>query len=84
MFLRVRLPDCMNAMTLLPKAVQKNVASVPGAAFYPDNVDPRCLRLSFVTASAEQTKFGVAALAEAIRVSRQVLAGNEPAMMEAT
>ena len=84
MFLWVRLPEGMNAVTLLPKAVQKNMAFVPGAAFCPDNADPRCLRLSFVTASAEQIKFGVAALADAIRVSRQVLAGKEPAMMEAT
>ena len=84
MFLGVRLPEGMNAVTLLPKGVQKNMAFVPGAAFCPDNADPLCLRLSFVTASAEQIKFGVAALADAIRVSRQVLAGKEPAMMEAT
>ena len=57
-------------MALLPKAVKKNVAFVPGAAIYADNADPRCLRLSFVTASVEQIKFGVAALAGAIRESR--------------
>ena len=37
MFLWVRLQEGMNAVTLKPKAVQKNVAFVPGAAFYPDN-----------------------------------------------
>ena len=41
MFLWARLPEGMNAVTLLPKAVQKNVAFVPGAAFYADNADPR-------------------------------------------
>ena len=83
MFLWARLPEGMNAVALLPKAVEKNVAFVPGAAFYADNADPRCLRLSFVTARIEQIKFGVAALAKAIRESRPALADNEPATMDA-
>ena len=83
MFLWARLPEGMNAVTLLPKAVEKNVAFVPGAAFYAHNADPRCLRLSFVTASVEQINIGVAALAEAIRQSRPPLAVNEPSTVEA-
>ena len=75
MFLWARLPEGMNAVVLLPKAVEKNVAFVPGAAFYADNADPRCLRLSFVTASIEQINTGVAALAEAIRESRLQVRG---------
>ena len=70
MFLWARLPEGMNATALLPKAVEKNVAFVPGAAFYADQPDERCLRLSFVTASVEQINIGVAALAAAIRESR--------------
>ena len=70
MFLWARLPEGMSARALLPKAVEKNVAFVPGAAFYAEHADEHCLRLSFVTASTEQIKFGVAALAEAIRESR--------------
>ncbi len=66
MFLWVRLPEGMNAVALLPKAVDKGVAFVPGAAFYADHADPRSLRLSFVTASADQIRTGVAALAAAI------------------
>jgi len=69
MFLWVRLPAGMNAVELLPKAVDKGVAFVPGAAFYADHADPRTLRLSFVTASVEQIHIGVAALAQAIRES---------------
>ena len=57
----------MNAIELLPKAVDKGVAFVPGAAFYAGAGDPRTLRLSFVTASAEQINIGIAALAAAIR-----------------
>ena len=75
MFLWARLPEGMNATALLPKAVEKNVAFVPGAAFYADQPDERCLRLSFVTASVEQIDIGVAALAAAIRESRPADAG---------
>ena len=67
MFLWVRLPEGMNAVDLLPHAVEKNVAFVPGAAFYADYGDPRTLRLSFVTASVSQIATGIAALASAIR-----------------
>jgi 2-aminoadipate transaminase len=67
MFLWARLPAGLSAIDLLPKAVGKNVAFVPGAAFYADNADTRTLRLSFVTASVEQINTGIAALAQAIR-----------------
>jgi 2-aminoadipate transaminase len=67
MFLWVRLPQGMNAIELLPQAVERNVAFVPGWAFYADHPDTRTLRLSFVTASVEQINTGVAALAAAIR-----------------
>ncbi len=67
MFLWVRLPEGMDAIALLPEAVERNVAFVPGAAFYADAADPRTLRLSFVTASAQQIATGIAALAATIR-----------------
>ncbi|MDB5872279.1 MAG: aminotransferase, class [Ramlibacter sp.] len=67
MFLWARLPQGLNAIDLLPKAVDKGVAFVPGAPFYAGQPDPRCLRLSFVTASVEQIDTGIAALAAAIR-----------------
>ena len=67
MFLWVRLPEGMRAIDLLPKAVERNVAFVPGAAFYADNADPRTLRLSFVTSTVEQITVGIGALAAAIR-----------------
>ena len=75
MFLWARLPAGMSAVDLLPKAVDKNVAFVPGAAFYAEQADERTLRLSFVTASSEQINLGIAALAAAIRENRPVQAG---------
>ena len=67
MFLWVRLPEGMNAIELLPRAVERNVAFVPGWAFYADKADARTLRLSFVTSSVAQINTGIAALAEAVR-----------------
>jgi 2-aminoadipate transaminase len=67
MFLWARLPGGMDAVRLLPHAVDKGVAFVPGAAFYAGAADTRTLRLSFVTASVQEIDTGVAALARAIR-----------------
>ena len=72
MFLWARLPEGMNAVDLLPKAVDKGVAYVPGAAFYADKADPRTLRLSFVTPSVPDIERGVAALAAAVRENMPV------------
>ena len=69
MFLWARLPAGMDAVALLPQAVERGVAFVPGAAFYADEPDARTMRLSFVTASPEQIDVGVAALAAAIRAA---------------
>jgi 2-aminoadipate transaminase len=69
MFLWARLPQGMDAVELLPTAVAKGVAFVPGAPFYAQHPDPRSLRLSFVTATVEQIDTGIAALAQAIRES---------------
>jgi 2-aminoadipate transaminase len=67
MFLWARLPAGLDATALLPKAVERGVAFVPGAAFYADQPDPRTLRLSFVTASVSQIDTGIAALAATVR-----------------
>jgi len=74
MFLWARLPKGMDAIALLPKAVDKGVAFVPGAAFFADTPDPRSLRLSFVTPSVAEIERGVAALAAAVRENMPVAA----------
>ena len=53
MFLWLKLPDGLDATTLLPQAVARGVAYVPGAAFHAGQADPRTLRLSFVTATVD-------------------------------
>jgi len=71
MFLWARLPEGMSAQELLPLAVDKGVAFVPGAAFYNDHGDPRTMRLSFVTPNEDEIRKGVAALAAAIAEFRK-------------
>lgn len=70
MFLWARLPAGLDAAALLPAAVERGVAYVPGAAFYATAPDIRTLRLSFVTASEEEIRRGVAALAAVIQEHR--------------
>ena len=67
MFLWVRLPQGMDAVALLPRAVDKGVAFVPGAPFFAEDPQARSLRLSFVTASVAEIDTGIAALAACIR-----------------
>ncbi|VTU37421.1 2-aminoadipate transaminase [Variovorax sp. PBL-H6] len=67
MFLWLRLPEGMNAVALLPKAVERGVAFVPGMPFYAGAGDVRTLRLSFVTASVEEIDTAITALAGAVR-----------------
>ena len=71
MFFWIRLPDGLDAMALLPLAVEAGIAFVPGAAFYAEAPDPRTLRLSFVTLRPAQIAEGVAILG---RVVHQALA----------
>ncbi len=69
MFLWVKLPQGMNAVDLLPQAVDRNVAYVPGAAFYSGQPQANTLRLSFVTASVDQIHSGIAALADVLKAN---------------
>ena len=71
MFLWARLPKGMNAVDLLPHAVDKGIAFVPGAPFFAGAGDERSMRLSFVTPSIEEIQRGVAALAQAIHEQRK-------------
>jgi 2-aminoadipate transaminase len=63
MFFWVELPDGLDAMALLPRAVEAGVAFVPGAAFYSTAARRNTMRLSFVTVAPERIEAGVAALA---------------------
>src|SRR5436190_21971436 len=67
MFFWIELPAGIDAMALLPQAVERGMAFVPGAAFYADHPKPNTLRLSFVTVPPERIAEGIAALAQTLR-----------------
>jgi 2-aminoadipate transaminase len=49
MFVWVELPGGLHAASVLPRALARDVAFVPGAPFYPDAPETNTLRLSFTT-----------------------------------
>jgi 2-aminoadipate transaminase len=67
MFFWLDLPDGIDAVALLPRAVEAGVAYVPGAAFYAGAPRANTLRLSFVTVSPDRIEQGVAALARVLK-----------------
>ena len=67
MFVWVKLPEGLNAQTLLPAAVDAGMAFVPGAPFYAQQPDTRTLRLSFVTSTPAEIDRGMAALGQVVR-----------------
>ena len=70
MFLWAELPKGMDAAALLTKAVENNVAFVPGVPFFAENPVIETLRLAFVTVPPPRIEEGVKRLAELIRASR--------------
>lgn len=65
MFLWCTLPG-RNACDVAKVAIERGVAFVPGAAFYPVDPDRSTLRLSYATSSLAQVEEGVRKLAHAI------------------
>ena len=74
MFFWLNLPAGLDALALLPKAVDAGIAYVPGAAFYAQSPNPSTLRLSFVTLTPGLIAEGVAILG---RVLREALNSSE-------
>ena len=67
MFFWLELKAGLDAVALLPRAVDAGMAYVPGAAFYAQSPRANTLRLSFVTAPPERIEAGVAALAGVLK-----------------
>ena len=67
MFFWVELPQGIDALAMLPQAVEQGVAYVPGGAFFADNSRRNVMRLSFVTVPGEQIEQGIATLARVLR-----------------
>jgi 2-aminoadipate transaminase len=66
MFGWARLPDGWDATALLPRALERDVAYVPGAPFFTGSPDPATLRLSFTTHQPAEIHLGLERLAGAL------------------
>lgn len=65
LFVWAELPEGMDALKLLQKAIERNVAFVPGTHFYPNGGHENTFRLNFSMQTAENIREGMARLGEA-------------------
>jgi 2-aminoadipate transaminase len=63
MFLWVTLPEQIDTIQLLDRAIEEKVAYVPGAPFYTDREGLNTMRLNFSNSTPEQIKSGIRRLA---------------------
>ncbi len=66
MFVWARLPDGSNASDLLPRALERDVAYVPGEHFFSGAPDAATLRLSFTAHPPEEIRIGLERLSGAL------------------
>lgn len=66
LFLWGRMPVGMDAKKVLQAAVARNVAFVPGEAFYPHGDVKNAMRLNFSNASEENIRIGIARLGQVL------------------
>lgn len=64
LFTWVNLPNYLDARELAPKALEKNVAYVPGGSFFPNGGCENTLRMNYSCSNDEQIEKGVKALGE--------------------
>lgn len=67
LFLWLTLPEGMDALEVFKKAVEKNVAFVPGTHFFAEGGHENTLRLNFSMVSEEKIRQGMANLAAVIK-----------------
>ena len=67
MFLFVHLPEDMDATKLFEKAIERNVAYVPGAAFHAAGGGENTLRMNFSYSTPDTIREGIARLATLLK-----------------
>ncbi len=67
LFLWVTLPENIRTEDMLSKAVERKVAYVPGAPFFPNGGGENTMRLNFSNASEEEIVEGMTRLSEVIK-----------------
>ncbi len=75
LFVWATLPSYLDATAMLPQAVKRNVAYVPGEGFYANGAGKNCMRLNFSFVEPEKIRRGIELLAEVVR-ERMELRGS--------
>jgi 2-aminoadipate transaminase len=75
LFVWATLPSYIDTTAMLPQAIAKNVAYVPGEGFYAGDEGKNCMRLNFSFVESEKIRRGIELLAEVIR-ERMELRGS--------
>jgi 2-aminoadipate transaminase len=75
LFVWATLPSYIDATAMLPRAIARNVAYVPGEGFYAGSEGKNCMRLNFSFVEPERIRRGIELLSEVIR-DRMELRGD--------
>ncbi len=67
LFVWATLPSYLDATAMLPRAIAKNVAYVPGEGFYASEQGKNCMRLNFSFVEPERIRRGIELLSEVVR-----------------
>ncbi|OHD57613.1 MAG: hypothetical protein A2Y33_06145 [Spirochaetes bacterium GWF1_51_8] len=67
LFLWLVMPDYINTLTMLPKAIENNVAYVTGEPFFPNGGGHNTMRLNYSYATDDQIVEGIKRLADVIK-----------------
>ena len=62
----VTVPEAINTLELMPKALENKVAYVPGTAFFPDGSGANTFRLNFSNANPENIEIGIRRLGKVL------------------
>jgi 2-aminoadipate transaminase len=76
LFLWVTLPENLDSLAILEKAIAHKVAFVPGSAFYPGGGGQNTMRLNFSNAQPEQIQSGIRRLGEVLAAEMAVALPN--------
>ena len=67
LFLWVEFPEHINTTELMPKVLEKNVAYIPGAPFYPNGGGENTARFSFSAMPEDKITEGIKRMGEALK-----------------
>lgn len=67
LFVWAELPECVDGMKVFDRAVENNVAFVPGTHFYPEGGHLSTMRLNFSMSDVETIQTGMKRLADVIK-----------------